>query len=312
MPLEHVFDEMEISAEPFALCELHGRCTLALESLPGATLHYVLAGHGEVAWRGRAPVAVKTGTLLLVPAAQPHILRGFGGHDRSLPECHQEELGLAALLAQEDGAGEGGGGMLVALCGRVTIGIRGARGLVDLVREPIVEVVNARDAIGGSVARLLRELALPGPGNRAMVRALLLECMIHLLRGRLQAGDPALDWMNVLADERLWLVLGRMLEAPGEPHTIESLATVAGMSRSVFAARFAAACGLGPMEFLRELRMHRATWLLRQSDLPVKRVAEMVGFRSRSAFSRMFSRMTGMSPQGCRSSSAQDHASWAR
>jgi hypothetical protein len=60
MTFEHVFDDMEISADPFALCELHGRCSLGLGSLPSATLHYVLAGQGELVCHGRpCPTAIR-------------------------------------------------------------------------------------------------------------------------------------------------------------------------------------------------------------------------------------------------------------
>jgi AraC-like DNA-binding protein len=308
MTFEHIFDEMEVSADPFALCELPGRSSLGLAGLPRATLHYVLAGRGELVCRGRPPIALERGTLVLIPALHAHTLRGFGGHSHPLPDCDPAELGLAAHLGEaDDGAGgDIGGGKLLAICSRVSIGIRGTQGLVDLVREPIVEAIGENDAIWGPVDRLLRELSLPALGGRALIRTLLLECMIHLLRGRLQARDQALNWMAALTDERLWTALKRMLEAPGDPHTVESLATAAGMSRSTFASRFSAACGRGSMELLRELRMHHAASLLAQSDLPVKRVADLVGFHSRSAFSRTFSSATGLSPQQFRN--AQNRA----
>jgi AraC-like DNA-binding protein len=304
MTFEHVFDDMEISADPFALCELHGRCSLGLGSLPSATLHYVLAGQGELVCHGQPPIAVERGTLVLVPASHPHTLHSFGGHSHPLPDCHPAELNLAMHLRQADC--ETGGGNLLAICSRMSIGLRGTRGLIDLVREPIVEVVGADDPIQGPVDRLLRELSSPALGSRAMVRTLLLECMIRLLRSRLQAHDQALNWMAALTDERLWVALRQMLESPGDTHTIESLATTAGMSRSTFASRFSAACGRGPMELLRELRMHLAASLLTQSDLPVKRVAALVGFHSRSAFSRSFASATGLSPR--RFKSGEDRA----
>jgi len=57
------------------------------------------------------------------------------------------------------------------------------------------------------------------------------------------------------------------------------------------------------MELLRELRMHRAASLLVRTDLPVKRVAEIIGFRSRSAFTRTFTDAMGMSPRHFRAGS---------
>lgn len=304
MSFEHIFDEMEISADPFALCVLHGRCSMGMSGLASATLHYVLAGRGELVCRGRPPIAVRRGTLVLVPAFHPHTLRGFGEHGDPIPVCRPAELDLALHLHEAaDDTGHGNGddtgpdGKLLAICGHISLGIRGTKGLVDLLREPIAEDIGAGDAIQRPVDLLLRELSAPALGGRAMVRALLLQCMIYLLRGRLLARDQALNWMRVLTDERLWTALKAMLDTPGDPHTVESLAVTAGMSRSTFANRFSVACGRGPMELLRELRMHRAASLLTRSDLPVKRVAELVGFQSRSAFSRGFSEATGLSPR---------------
>lgn len=296
MSFEHIFNEMEIEADPFALCELLGQCTLGLGSQTGATLHYVLAGQGELVFRDTPSIKVERGTLVLVPTLRPHTLRSFGAAGHPIPDCHPAELDLASHLSGEDTSA----GRLLAVCSRMKVGLRGAGGLVDLIREPIVETVAPDDAMAVSVDQLLKELSAPKTGSRAMIRAILLQCMIHLLRKRLAARDPALNWMAALIDESLWTALQRMLEAPGHPHTVESLAEVAAMSRSTFADRFSRAYGNGPMELLRELRMHLAASLLTGSHLPVKRVAELAGFKSRSAFTRTFITVTGLSPQDFR------------
>lgn len=127
-----------------------------------------------------------------------------------------------------------------------------------------------------------------------------MQCMIAMLRERLASQDAAFQWMAALADPSVWNALRLMLDAPGDPHTVESLADSVRMSRSAFAKRFAAAYGSGPMELLRELRMRRAGVLLRDTDLPVKRIAEMVGFASRSAFTRAFEGQAGLSPRAFR------------
>ena len=300
MSFEHVFNEMEILADPFALCELQGQCSLGLGSQLDATLHYILAGSGELVFPGKPAIQIERGTLVLVPTVQPHTLRSFGKSGHPLPDCHPAELDLASHLLNEPGSagapGSGGDGKLLAICSHVSIGLRGTNGLIDLIREPIVEALSGDDPMTGPIDLLLLELSAPTLGSKAMIRAALLQCIIHLMRRRLQAQDQALSWMAALVDERLWKALQNMLEAPGDPHTVESLANTAAISRSTFAARFSAAYGRGPMELLRELRMHRAASFLCQSDIPVKRIAELVGFHSRSAFSRTFSGTIGMSP----------------
>jgi AraC-like DNA-binding protein len=241
---------------------------------------------------------VERGTLVLVPSLHSHTLRSFGDPGHPIPDCHPAELDLVRHLQSGEQADTGG--KLLAICSDVKVGLRGVGGLVDLVREPIVEQVASDSPMSAPVDRLLQELSAPTLGSRAMIRALLLQCIIQLLRTRLQARDPALNWMAALIDERLWSALRLMLDRPSHPHTVESLAEVAGMSRSSFAARFSEAYGSGPMKLLRDLRMHLAASLLTQSELPVKRIAELAGFHSRSAFTRTFESTTGMSPRSFR------------
>lgn len=298
MSFEHIFNELDIDAKPFALCELQGRCDLGMGRRSGATLHYILAGRGEILFQGRPHIGVERGTLVLVPALHTHTLRSFGEPGHPLPDCHPAELDLVRHL--QNGEHTDTSGKLLAICSDIRVGLRGVGGLVDLIREPIVEQVASDVAMSAPVERLLLELSAPTLGSRAMIRALLLECIIQLLRKRLLARDQALNWMAALIDERLWSALRLMLDRPNHPHTVESLAQAAGMSRSSFAARFSDAYGSGPMKLLRDLRMHLAASLLTQSELPVKRIAELTGFQSRSAFTRTFETTTGMSPRSFR------------
>lgn len=304
MSFEHIFNEMQIDADPFALCELHGRCDLGLGRQPFATLHYILAGQGEIIFNGGMSIDVSPGTLVLVPALQTHTLRSFGKTVQPLPECRPAELNITRHLQQSENANADD--KLLAVCSRITVGLKGIGNLIDLIRQPIIEQVEANAPVASVVAQLLHELSAPTLGSRAMVRALLLQCMIHLIRNRLQARDRRLDWMAVLIDEKLWSTLRHMLDTPGNPHSVESLAMRAGMSRSTFAKRFSRAYGNGPMELLRNLRMQMAASMLVQTDLPVKRIAERVGFNSRSAFSRKFESIVGTSPRKFRSSAGQN------
>ncbi len=303
MTYDFILDELDIRAEPFALCELRGKCDLGLGRDTATTLHYVLAGQGELLLPKRPPLPVQRDTLILVPAFQPHTLRSFGGQLDPIPVCKPADLNLMHLVHQAEQAR--GEDQLLAVCARVTISLRDVHGLIDLVREPMAARIPARDLAASPLRQILVELSNPGLGSRAMVRALLLQCVIGLLRDRLAVQDSGVAWMAALKDRTLWNALRRMLDAPAEPHSVESLAAEAGMSRSTFAARFSQAYGSGPMELLRDLRMRMASALLVETDLPVKRIAEKVGFQSRSAFTRTFIKVIGESPQGFR---AKEHA----
>ena len=69
-----------------------------------------------------------------------------------------------------------------------------------------------------------------------------------------------------MEDDRLGRVLDRIFEDLAGDHTVESLADVAGMSRSAFSESFTEAFGRPPMTFLHQLRMQRAANLLTQAS----------------------------------------------
>lgn len=68
------------------------------------------------------------------------------------------------------------------------------------------------------------------------------------------------------------------------------------MSRSSFIEQFADLLGRPPTEFLREIRLRRAAYLLETTDEPIKTIARSVGYASRSYFSRAFKQAFGVDP----------------
>jgi AraC-like DNA-binding protein len=70
-----------------------------------------------------------------------------------------------------------------------------------------------------------------------------------------------------------------------------------GMSRAVFAERFARKVGMPPMHYLLEWRVALAKEILRSERPSLDEVAERVGYQSASAFSTAFTRVTGRSPR---------------
>jgi AraC-like DNA-binding protein len=58
--------------------------------------------------------------------------------------------------------------------------------------------------------------------------------------------------------------------------------------------------GVKPMAMVTRLRMERARQLLRETDEPLKRIADWVGYHNEFAFSTAFKRFTGSSPRDFR------------
>lgn len=81
-----------------------------------------------------------------------------------------------------------------------------------------------------------------------------------------------------------------------EPLDLESIASVAGISKFHFQRLFTATYGLSPGAHLSRRRVARAQDLLRTTNLTVTEVCTAVGFSSLGSFSSRFRAVVGESP----------------
>ena len=96
--------------------------------------------------------------------------------------------------------------------------------------------------------------------------------------------------------ERLKRVQAYVEEHPEEQLTIAAVAKVAAMRSSSFGRYFSQRVGVPFGLWLTRSRVERACQLLRQSDIPVRRVGKLVGFGGERTFRRAFRLHVGCSP----------------
>ena len=89
------------------------------------------------------------------------------------------------------------------------------------------------------------------------------------------------------------------------PINLDELAGIAHMSKRSFIRAFQAATGASPIAYLIQLRINRATALLRDSDAPVTDIAFRAGFADSNYFTRQFRKLTGISPRSYRRQQAR-------
>lgn len=82
--------------------------------------------------------------------------------------------------------------------------------------------------------------------------------------------------------------------------SLETLAEVANLSKYYFATRYKALTGYPPLKHFTHMKMEYACQLLDGSDLPIRAVAEAVGYSDPLYFSRLFRKTLGQSPRGYR------------
>lgn len=96
-------------------------------------------------------------------------------------------------------------------------------------------------------------------------------------------------------ESRLQKVLDHIHRHSSEKLTNSDLADVAGFDRFYFARLFRKNFGVSPQEYIFNYRLIKAENLIRKS-IPIKNVAELVGFQDEKAFSRAFKKARGCPP----------------
>lgn len=87
------------------------------------------------------------------------------------------------------------------------------------------------------------------------------------------------------------------------PIQVEDVAHACHCSASALSHMFKKELGVSIREYIRDLRMEEAMRMLRNTDLPVNTISDMLGYGNPNYFSNVFSQRTGCSPTSFRTSS---------
>jgi AraC-like DNA-binding protein len=288
MLLEKLFENLALTVDPFATCQLADGWRLRY----WVTLHYILQGDGELKLGSGQLLGLPSSALAVMPPGLTHAIQcGAVSHETGVDGQGDPQAPLCELVA-----GPLDQLRLTVACGRVQVSYANGMGLFDHLKEAIVLDFSDSPQMRGIFEALIEEYQRAGAACAAMMTALMNQCLIQVLRRVSEQADGALPWLSALDDPRLARVIETILNHPEQHHTLELLAGVAHMSRSTFARHFEQCFGRTPMDYLRDVRLRRAAQLLQVSGLSIDGIASKVGFASRSHFSHAFHDQFGCSP----------------
>jgi len=127
---------------------------------------------------------------------------------------------------------------------------------------------------------------------------------LHLLRYHCSSSgsNTRIDTPSDIMTARLNHVRDLIEFELGQDLALERLAAEAGIAAHAFAAAFSKAYGIPPHRYVTSRRIERAKSLLRQTDLPIVRIAVDTGFASQSHLAATFRRYVGETPGAYRRS----------
>lgn len=246
----------------------------------------MLDGSCWLALDGDEPVLLERGDFVLLPATPAFSMYSAPGVDCALREPSDAPVRHGA----QDGDAE--------------IRMLGGSFRIEPVNAPLLlpllpRMIHLRAGEAGRLAALvdliIDECGGGRPGQDMILDRLLEVMLVECLRRGFGDAAPA-GLLAGLRDPALARALRAMHGNVRASWTVAGLAGEAGMSRSTFAARFGAALGCAPMEYLARWRMALAQDALSRGGTSLDRLAEEIGYESASAFSTAFRRRIGCAP----------------
>ncbi|MGC4029940.1 MAG: AraC family transcriptional regulator [Steroidobacteraceae bacterium] len=255
--------------------------------------------------------AVMRGSCWVVTGDLEHPVRFDEGDCFLLNSGHRFVLSSDPALQPEDGehilqiatrdgvAIHNGGGEVFLISGRFSFSGNHAAVLFDAL-PPLINIPKASSQaqiLRWSLDQLVSELRSPQPGGALMSTHLVHVMLVQVLRLFMVASSELpKGWFLALTDRQISPAIGAMHAEPARQWTLEELARIAGVSRTVFAQRFKALVGSTAMDYLARWRMLVAADRLRSGGESVSSIAFSLGYESESAFSTAFKRIMSCSP----------------
>lgn len=244
------------------------------------------------------PIRMERGDLIVIPhGAEHHLLDNLTTPPLAMDEVVQQAgfTGEGALVWGAEPAAE----PTCMVCGHFTYDTeRGAllrESLPHFIHVPHTETLNY-GWLDDAMKFIAYEAAAHQPGGEAIVNRLSEIIFIQTIRRYAYTSNQAKGLFAALADEQLGKSLQAFHRNPGQVWTVDELARTAAMSRTLYSERMREVLGLSPMAYVTQWRMELAHEALLDRQANIPEIAEVVGYRSLSAFTRAFKKQYGRGP----------------
>lgn len=253
-----------VSVRTFQTGSLCGTHTLEGET-PCGQLHLLKQGEVEV-WHGdKMAFKLNEPTLLFYPRPTPH---------RFITDSLQGADFVCANIMFEGGASN-----------------PIASALPTCVCLPLSSLPDSISVL----TLLFAEAEASNCGKQVLLDRLFEVLLIQLLRQLMSSGHANVGLFAGLAHMQLQKAIVAMHQTPEKNWSVDELATIAGMSRSVFSNKFHKTVGVTPASYLQRWRISLVQKWLRNGR-PLKLIALEAGYGSESALSRAFKSQCGVPP----------------
>ncbi len=245
------------------------------------------------------------GDLVIIPHGAGHSL--YSGHssspsvlplDRVLEESGYDGNGVLVHGGEEDDR------EVQLVCGHFSFAPN-AKHLIFERLPTHIHIPNYGETTGKWMEATLRVIGAEAGGAKMGGDLIALKMseviLVQTIRAFIESQGAEQVGLSGFADPQLSRALDAFHKQPAEAWSVESLARVAGLSRTGFAQQFSKKMDVTPMQYLTGWRMQIARQALAEQRLSVPDAAALIGYSSESAFTRVFKNEVGVTPAAYRS-----------
>src|SRR6516164_1492555 len=288
---------LRVRSTVYCLSELREPWGFEVDGANVAKFHLVLSGSCWLNLAGHEPARLQAGDLVILSRGERHVMTDRPGS----PVTNLDVIVAGHPLDPDARLTYGGTGALTRLlCGGFVLDDPAPATLISLL--PPVLQMNSRSAdittwLEPVFALVRQEADSNAPGAQAIFAKLADVFLSQALRTYLAGAERAgLLRPRQAIDAHIAQALTALHDQPAVNWTLAGLAGQAGMSRTLFAARFRAAVGESPMRHLAKIRLGQAAGYLATTSLSVEAIARRTGYGTNASLSKAFKREFGTSP----------------
>jgi AraC-like DNA-binding protein len=238
------------------------------------------------------------GDIVIYPVGDANVLSSAPGM-RGLPDLREYARPKDRPLPIVTRLDNDGADYCHLVCGYFGCDARPFNPLLEALPRMLLSQMSA--ASQSWLSNMLRvaaeEAGRGGAGSESLLARLAELMFVEVVRHHIaHLPDDSKGWLSGLKHRHVGHALRLIHGQPERAWTLAELAREVGLSRSVFADRFAHYMGVSPMHYLGRWRMQLAIRHLAIPGVSVAQAGAEVGYESEAAFSRAFKKYVGVPP----------------
>ncbi|WP_181820768.1 AraC family transcriptional regulator [Loktanella sp. D2R18] len=298
-PLSDVLELIGFRSSIYFQKNFCGNWKMSVSDTGFAQFHYIVRGTAVIEHDGHVE-NLTAGDLVLFPKGASHAICD----NPDSPATSGQDV-IAGLQAGDEPFLDGAPTTRM-ICGHFQYDLAHQHPLVkDLPPRILLKTseMELGTLLSSLISLIVNETLTKEIGSRTVTQYLSQALFASILRAHFVLEGSQIGFYSGIRDARIVSALSAIHEPDGWKYNLADLASIAGMSRSSFAAIFKSHMGQTPGDYALNWRMFKARRSLEKPGQTIDQIAHDCGYGSSSAFSRAFRAVMGVNPSQLRTTS---------